>query len=88
MFTAATNAALGNKISVEEPLSSSPLCDAAAGPFQVMLMESLPQLSLPKATPEKKHFSTSWYSQTGLEVLISDLFDYCQFQSLPITIVP
>lgn len=36
---------------------------------------------------ERKHFSTSWYSQTGLEVLISGLFDYFQFQSLLIIIV-
>lgn len=71
-----------------QQLSSSPLQHTAAGPVKVMLTEDLAQLSLPKPTPEKKHFSTSWYSQTGPEVLIPDLFDYCQFQSLPISTVP
>lgn len=81
MLTAAPNAALGNKVLVEEPHSSS-----AAGPFQAMLTENVPQLFFPKSTPEKNYFSTSWYSQAGLEVLTSDLFDYSQFQSLPITV--
>lgn len=47
----------------------------------------LTQLCLPKSTLERKHFSTSWHSQTCLEVLISGLFDYFQFQSLLIIIV-
>lgn len=48
----------------------------------------LTQLSLPEPTPERKHFSTSWYSQAGLEVFISGLFDNCQFHSLLIIFVP
>lgn len=48
----------------------------------------LTQLSLPEPTPERKYFSTSWYSQTGLEVFIAGLFDNCQFHSLLIIFVP
>lgn len=54
MLTAATDAALQNKVLEEEPHGSS-----AAEPFQVMLTEDLVWLSLPQPTPKKKHLS--WF---------------------------
>lgn len=77
MLTAAANAALENKVLVEEPHGSS-----AAGPFQVMLTEDLVWLLIPQPTPTKKiccglnpASKHKVIFSDRPEVLISDLLD-------------
>lgn len=73
------------------PGKQSP-CGGATQQFSCWTIQGnahgLIQLCQPKPTLERKHFSTSWCFQTGLDILISGLFDYFQFWSLLIIIVP